>query len=144
MATVSVESISGSKNVLLQWVLENVAGLTLAMLSLAVIDRVGGADGSLADGLAHLIGLALAGVVIGILQWLVLRRFAQGAAWGVLASAIALPVGFMIGYALGGPPVDFFGSLVMLGILGGITYWLVLRRRIPGIGWYVLASAVGW
>jgi hypothetical protein len=144
MATIRIDSISGGKNFLLQWVLANVVGLTLAMMSLVIVDRVGGDDGGLADGLSHLIGLALAGVVIGILQWRVLRRLIQGAAWGILASGIALPVGFIIGYALGGPPIDFFGSFVLLGILSGITYWLVLRRRTAGAGWYILASNAGW
>jgi len=54
MATVSVESTHVGKNFLFQWVLANALGLTLAMMSVAVIDRVGGDDGGLADGLAHI------------------------------------------------------------------------------------------
>ena len=144
MATLSVESTYVGRNFLFHWVLANALGLTLAMMSVAVIDRVGGDDGGLADGLAHIIGLALAGVVVGALQWLVLRRVVHGAAWGILASSVALPIGFILGFALGGPPIDFFGSFVLLGILSGITYWLVLRRQAQGAGWYVLASGAGW
>ena len=144
MATLSVESTYVGRNFLFHWVLANALGLTLAMMSVAVIDRVGGDDGGLADGLAHIIGLALAGVVVGALQWLVLRRLVHGAAWGILASSVALPLGFIVGFVLGGPPIDFFGSFFLLGILSGITYWLVLRRQAQGAGWYVLASSAGW
>jgi len=144
MATLSVESAYGGRNFLFQWVLASVLGLTFAMMSVAVIDRVGGDDGGLADGLAHIIGLALAGVVVGALQWLVLRRLLHGAAWGTLASSVALPLGFIVGFVLGGPPIDFFGSFFLLGILSGITYWLALRRQAQGAGWYVLASSAGW
>jgi hypothetical protein len=144
MATVSVESTYVGRNFLFQWVLANALGLTLAMMSVAVIDRVGGDDGGLADGLAHIIGLTLAGAVVGALQWLVLRRLVHGAAWGILVSSVALPLGFIVGFVLGGPPLDFFGSFFLLGILSGITYWLVLRRQARGAGWYVLASSAGW
>ncbi len=128
----------------LQWVGASTGGLTLAMLSLAVIDSVAGQENSLGDGLAHIVGLALAGAVVGIVQWLVLRRQIRRAAWGVLANSVALPVGFFGGYLLGGPPVDFFGGFVVLGILGGITYWLVLRQQVYRAGWWVLASSLGW
>jgi hypothetical protein len=144
MVTVSMESVYGARNLVHRWVLANVVGLTFAMMSLAVIDRVGGEDGGLTDGLSHLIGLALAGAVVGVLQWLVLRRAVPGAAWGVLASSLALPIGFILGYGFGGPPIDFFGAFLMLGILSGITYWLVLRQQTHGAGWYVLASSAGW
>src|SRR5262245_10903329 len=144
MATVSVESTQVGRNFLFQWVLANTLGLTLAMMSVAVIDRVGGDDGGLADGLSHIIGLGLAGAVVGGLQWLVLRRLVHGAAWGILASSVALPLGFIVGFVLGGPPLDFFGSFFLLGILSGVTYWLVLRQQAHGAGWYVLASSAGW
>ena len=144
MVTVTIESVHGTRNFLFQWILANVVGLTLAMMSLAVIDRVGGEDGGLADGLSHLIGLALAGAAVGVLQWLVLRRMVYRAAWGILANSLALPVGFILGYALAGPPIDFFAAFVLLGILSGSVYWLVLRRQTCGAGWYALASSVGW
>ena len=40
-----------------------------------------------------------------------------------------------------------WGLLVALGLFGtvlGALQWLVLRRRVPRAGWWVLASAVGW
>ena len=144
MATAHIQSAYSGRKFLFQWILANVLGLTLAMMSLAGIDRVGGDDGGLADGLSHLIGLALAGAVVGALQWLVLRRMVPGAAWGVLASSLALPVGFILGYGLGGPPIDFVGAFFLFGILNGIAYWLVLRRQTRGAGWYALTSGAGW
>ena len=36
-----------------------------------------------------------------------------------------------------------FCSGVWLGLRFGIAQWLVLRRHVPGAGWWVLASIVG-
>jgi len=146
MATPSmaVESPVAGRALWLRWAAVNTVGIVLAMLSVSVIDSVGGDDGSLRDGLSHLIGLGLAGAVVGLLQWAVLRRRIRRAVWGVLSASISLPIGFLLGFVVGGPPMDFFGSFLMLGILGGITYWLVLRLQVRRAGWWVLASSLGW
>ena len=75
--------------------------------------------------------------------------------WWVLASTVGLPVGFVVGLAVleavgltGGS--HFSGGAVALVLFGavagasvGIAQWLVLRRHVPGAGWWVLTSTVG-
>ena len=36
------------------------------------------------------------------------------------------------------------GLLAAIGAAAGLTQWLVLRRQLPGAGWWALASAVAW
>jgi hypothetical protein len=40
--------------------------------------------------------------------------------------------------------VGRFGFGFVLGVLLGISQWLVLRRRLSNVGWWVVATAVGW
>ena len=85
----------------------------------------------------------------------------------VVASTVGMLVGMVIGFFLGviilnllelldpltdialGPydPLNEVGGLLGFGIgLGigvGLLQWLVLRRRVSGVGWWVLASAAG-
>jgi len=49
---------------------------------------------------------------------------------------LATTVGWVLGLVLGGE--------MGIGILVGLTQWLVLRRYFPGAGWWVLASGIGW
>jgi hypothetical protein len=81
------------------------------------------------------------------------------AGWGfwlgwVLATTVGMLVGAFMGvvagflmYGLFGDEgvVEWLGDMVMVIIFGigiGTMQWLVLRRRITGAGWWILASAV--
>lgn len=86
---------------------------------------------------------AVAGVVIGILQWLVLRRAVSQAGWWVLASI----AGVSLGHAFGDAAPDWlpFGMLASFGGAAiGTMQWLCLRGRVSQAGWWVLASTVSW
>ena len=76
--------------------------------------------------------------------------------WGfwlgwVLASTVGMFAGFTAGFfslALTADVLDVLGDWsfelawgIMIGIGVGILQWLVLRRRVSGVGWWVLASA---
>lgn len=99
-----------------------------------------------ADMLAGYLGLIVGGIVLGLLQWLVLRHYVKQSARWVLASLgaaafvglVILGVGTVdrdLGWILG---VSAFGTTV------GLFQWAVLRDQYQLAGWWVLASTVGW
>jgi tRNA A-37 threonylcarbamoyl transferase component Bud32 len=81
------------------------------------------------------------GAVVGVAQWVVLRRRIRRAGWWVLASTVGWAV-FGIGYAMvfasdrGG---FLFGGF---GVAVGVAQWLVLRGQIERAGWWVLVSTL--
>ena len=75
--------------------------------------------------------------------------------WGfwlqwVVASTVGMLLGFIVGFPLSFLVMDIVGERlgqsfggIVIGIGVGVLQWLVLRRRISGVGWWVLASAAG-
>ncbi|HEU0294557.1 MAG TPA: hypothetical protein VFR47_17590 [Anaerolineales bacterium] len=57
----------------------------------------------------------------------------------VLASIL----GFAVGAAMANAVTDLIFT-ALFGVAGGFTQWLVLRHRILGAGWWVLASTLGF
>lgn len=108
---------------------------------LLAISLLGSAD----DPLAAILGAGLAGLVIGLSQWLALGR-AVGAAWAI-GTAIAVAAGSAISWLLAGPPV----SLVSAGITGAIAgvlvgaaqAWSMRRGRVVAMQW-IATVAISW
>lgn len=127
-------------------------------LQWAFASGLGGAVGfALADAVLHtfsealyramaeIVIFGLLGAAMGTLQWLVLRRHFSQAGWWVAASAVGgTLVG--IGAASCGSKVKVNLVIVygLVGIILGALQWLVLRRRIPRSGWWMVVSPLGW
>ncbi len=97
--------------------------------------------------------LAVACVVAGTAQWLVLRRRVQLGGWWVFASAVGSAVALVAGSAVGlavaraeGAGMAAGGAVgsVVAGAVLGTAQWLILRKRVQRSGWWVLASGLGW
>ena len=56
---------------------------------------------------------------------------------------LASILGFAVGAAMANAVTDLIFT-VLFGVAGGFTQWLVLRHRILGAGWWVLASTLGF
>jgi hypothetical protein len=125
----------------LRWVIASTLGLAAGQVLFAVLDATIGDMGELGDGIAHYVGLPLAGAAFGFAQWRVLRRFVERSAWGMVAAAIGLLVGYVLGFALAGPPIDFLLGYVFMGTAAAIPQWLALRRSVAPSGWWIPASA---
>jgi hypothetical protein len=130
------------------WISANALGLGVGMALFAAIAEgmeQSGILGSpeLGDKVGHLVGLALAGALFGLMQWSVLRRYISQTGWSTLGSAVGLTVGYIGGYIMGGPPFDFILAPALAGLLGGIAQWFALRH-VAGVGWWAPASALGF
>jgi hypothetical protein len=86
------------------------------------------------------------GATGGYFQWVVLReRIAGAGLWGL---ASALGFGLAIGAAIA---ADAGGNFAVAGLLiavvfgaaSGILQWLILRRKVPRAGWWMLANLLG-
>jgi hypothetical protein len=88
------------------------------------------------------------GAEFGIAQWLILRRQVPKVGWWVAASIVGFAIGFPLAKTLFGALST--GLLVagsagaVVGAIVGIPQWWVLRGRVTGAGWWVLASVVAW
>ena len=123
--------------------------IVAAMNAIAPAQQAGsGAPGQTWTGVAiALIGSGTLGAVIGLAQWLVLRRYLRGSGWWVLATAIGYAVPLALGplFPLPQPPWLAGGMMFLLfGIVLGVLQWLVLRGRVQKAGWWVAISIVSW
>lgn len=127
------------------WLLVTLLGIPLgAAVGIPVLAMM---DVSGQEVLGALVGITLFGSVLGLMQWLVLRRHVRGAGWWILASAASwlLYVVLDISTRKAGlllPGYELFGNLgqievAMLGyaflsygvITGLLLVWLLARRE---------------
>jgi hypothetical protein len=95
--------------------------------------------GVLLPDLAPLLG----GLVVGGLQWVVLRQSIRQAGWWVLASAVGWALGWAIVAAL--VPLEYgFLTGIVLGAAMGILQWLILQRQFYRAGWWIAISVLAW
>ena len=89
---------------------------------------------------------AVAGLVIGIAQWLALRRVGADVRW-IAATAVGLAVGLGLAYAIFGYG-DTVGDLALVGAVTGlgigVAQWWLLRELIDGSLIWIAATAVAW
>ena len=130
---------------LLSFVLSFAAGAGLAGLCIL--------RGTLGIGVASFFGLAvgglLVGAVMGVVQWLILRRHFAGAGKWIWSSAVGSGLAFALAVAIAGAGGQswFLGGLIG-GLAGGAVAGLIqqsfLREYVAGTGLWVGASAVAW
>src|SRR6476646_497753 len=129
----------------LQWMGGNVLGFLLSLYWIEVGER------------AALRGLegALGGTVMGLVQWLVLRRWCSQAGWWVLASTLCWSIlGSSKLGALGWvvPQTNstllrlFYGLVdgMKMGVILGVGQWLVLRQCFTPARAWILISILAW
>jgi hypothetical protein len=96
-----------------------------------------------------MLGIVL-GMMIGLGQWLVLRRHIAQGAWWIVATTLGGVIGGAMGSAVGYAVFGAVGSLVGVGVgsaVGGATVgvaqWLVLRRHFTQGAWWIVATTLG-
>lgn len=77
---------------------------------------------------------------VGVAQWAVLRRYISGLnQW-----ALATLVGGIIGYAgFSAYIFAFFVAPLACGLAVGVAQWFVLRHKLTGAFWWIIATVVG-
>jgi hypothetical protein len=127
----------------LWWVLASTVGFAVGSAVTRFVGLVGYFAGGETVVGAFAVGGAVGGALIGIAQWLVLRKRVSRSGWWVLASIVGFAVGFAVAIAM----LDSMDGAAVGAVVGasiGIAQWLVLRLQFSRAGWWVLASIVGF
>jgi len=83
------------------------------------------------------------GLVIGVLQWVVLRQYLRQGGWWILASGVGWAGGW--GIVMAAAPLNIgIVAEALLGAAMGTLQWLVLRRQLRQAGWWIVVSSLGW
>ena len=146
----------------IRWVLLTVAGwiigLPLGFVLVAVAGWIIGVhEGSilLKLGLDNAAAFVCIATVVGLMQWLALRRIVRRAGFWVLAIIIGFTISSSIhgvvchvyGYPDDLGPLGALGwaaASVVGGALAGLLQQRILRHRVCHSAWWVPASAAGW
>lgn len=97
---------------------------------------------------ARIIVPLLAGFLIGLSQWAVLRNYLTNSADWILGAGTSWAVGFAVGLflinMLASSVVGTFIGYILFGVIIAIVQWPLLRREIPHIWMWILANVIGW
>ena len=98
--------------------------------------------------------LPMLGLLFGVLQYLLLRRYFPRMGWWIAAMVLGWVLPLILLFlssaglfpALGVDPVwsGALGFVLLFGAPIGLCQWFVLRRRIHRAAWWILASILGW
>jgi len=143
--TIDIDEVKVERNELglwLGWTLATAGGMLLGFLPTILLVNV------LNLGLAQIAVPVLAGTVIGFAQWLVLRRYVTASTQWDWTDGISWAAGYILGLLLIQLlPSTVFAAFIgyfLFGVIVALVQWPVLRREIPQVLTWLVASAVAW
>jgi hypothetical protein len=143
--TIDIDEVKVERNELglwLGWTFATAGGMLLGFLPTILLINV------LNLGLAQIAVPVLAGTVIGFAQWLVLRRYVTpGTQWD-WTDGISWAAGYILGLLLiqllPSTVFSVFIGYFLFGVIVALVQWPVLRREIPQVLTWLVASALAW
>ena len=143
--TIDIDEVKVERNELglwLGWTLATAGGMLLGFLPTILLVNV------LNLGLAQIAVPVLAGTVIGFAQWLVLRRYVTASTQWDWTDGISWAAGYILGLLfIQLLPSSVFAAFIgyfLFGVIVALVQWPVLRREIPQVFTWMVASAVAW
>ena len=125
--------------------------IILRIISLFVGDfiYVGGVRHITEDYLEMYTFIPIVGLLTGVLQYGLLRRFLPQMGWWVAATVGGWLLGEFLTLIPGwlnwtNPLFNLDLSFVMMGLSIGMGQWLLLRRRLHRASWWIGANVAGW
>jgi hypothetical protein len=115
--------------------------------------QVGGQTRITEDLLSSYVFFPALGLVVGCLQYLLLRRHLPRMGWWIVATMVGWLLPFAVlrlGFATLSAALDansmwsVAGVIVLIGGCIGLAQWLVLRQRVRHAAWWVPANVLGW
>jgi hypothetical protein len=140
------------------WVAATIASLPIAgAIGFVIIKQavavlggrieVGGQSHITEDFLFSWVFFPLFGLVLGLLQYLLLRRRVPRAGWWIAVTILGwtmpLNLGAIIPAAVTRAPAPALAA-ALLGGLVALPQWWLLRRWVPQAGWWLVSNCLGW
>ena len=126
----------------LEWTLATAFGMLLGFLPSIVLVNI------MDLALARLIVPLFAGFLVGLAQWVVLRKYVNEVSDWILAAGASWAVGYALGLfimnGLTGTGLDGFVGYILFGMIVALVQWPILRREIPNVWMWILANVIGW
>lgn len=124
------------------WTVATAIGMLLGYLPYTLL------VGDLSLALARVIVPIVAGLFIGVAQWLVLRQYINGCNDWIFNHAGGWVAGytlaFFIAQLLSGTLLGAILGFVLFGLIVALFQYPVLRREIPHFWIWALANVIGW
>ena len=143
--TIDIDEAKVERNELglwLGWTLATAGGMLLGFLPSLLLVNV------LDLGLARIVVPVFAGTLVGLAQWLALRRFLTAHSDWILAGGTSWAVGYVLGLfviqSLPSTVLAGFAGYLLFGAIVALVQWPLLRREIPHLLVWMIASAIGW
>jgi hypothetical protein len=143
--TIDIDEVKVERNELglwLGWTFATAGGMLLGFLPTILLVNL------LNLGLAQIAVPVLAGTAIGFAQWLVLRRYVTASTRWDWTDGISWAAGYILGLLLIQLlPSSVFTAFIgyfLFGVIVALVQWPVLRREIPQVFTWLVASAVAW
>ncbi len=145
----------------LGWVLLNIVAVVAAgLISMALIIlitqivgdtiQIAGEERIIEDFLFMYVLLPIIGLLTGIFQYLLLRRYLPHITGWIPATFLGWLMPFVTGFLILnvlGMQNDTFSlmlGLFLIGAMVALPQWLLLRRQVRYAFWWILAYGVGW
>lgn len=124
------------------WTLATALGLIIGFLpSLLLVNMLN-------LQLARVVVPLLAGFLIGLAQWAVLRNYVVNSHDWVLAGGTSWAAGYALGLFLidflSGTPLGSLIAYILFGVIVAIVQYPILRREIPHVWSWIAANVIGW
>ncbi len=126
-----------------KWILATIIGYILGLLLQVFTDPSTNMSFRLPLVLSQILGWAITGTAVGLLQWDVLRRRIKTIGWWILATAVGWSLGLSLSlffiYGIAGG-----GTGIIVGIIVGVAQWLPIRRYVRGAALWIPVNTIAW
>lgn len=129
-----------------------VAWALLILITQVVGDRIqiAGESRITEDALLVYVLFPVIGMVLGFLQYLLLRRYVPRLIGWIPATFLGWLMPFITGFflisvlGLGNDTFSLMLGLLLIGASIALPQWFLLRQRVRHAFWWILACAIGW
>ena len=129
------------------WVALNASAVIMAWyITFAVMDLVTGED----DALIFILLFPIIGLLTGILQYILLRRYLPHMGWWIAATSLGWLMPFVWFFIFsrmvipGDSTVRIVLGMSVLGTTVALPQWWLLRKRVQHAWWWVLVLGLAW